>query len=75
MACVWVQVAPPSVDTLADTALRPSLPSKDNAEAYAVPSGPNETHGSEERWYGRPPGAQALNGSVTSVQLAPPLVE
>src|SRR5256885_10030116 len=50
--------------------------------AYAVPSGPMETQGSEARLYGAPVngslmalGAHPLKGRVVSPQLAPPLVE
>src|SRR5437867_10458140 len=44
--CVLVHVAPPSFDTVAVTALRLSVNSNESADAYAVPSGPKDTHGS-----------------------------
>src|SRR5690349_6174713 len=50
--------------------------------AYAVPSGPMETQGSEARLYGVPvngskmaPGAQPLKGRGVSPQVLPPLSE
>jgi hypothetical protein len=39
---------------------------------YAVPSGPNDTHGSDARSYFNPPGAQALNGCGVRAQVEPP---
>src|SRR5262249_15531142 len=63
-----VSLFPPSVLFVAST-----------PAAYAVPSGPIETHGSDARLYGLPVngsriafGAHALNGSVVSPQVAPP---
>jgi hypothetical protein len=44
-----LQVSPPSVDLEARMAFRSSKTSKLSEIAYSVPSGPNETHGSEAR--------------------------
>src|SRR6185295_18275165 len=71
----FLHVRPPFVDVAATTpfALLDSL--KEHEIAYAVPSGPIETHGSVARSYATPPGAQALKGSGVSLHVAPPSVE
>src|SRR5512137_1959980 len=83
----WLpQVAPPSVEvTVAmPVSLLPLivLLVASRPTAYAVPSGPMETQGSEARPYGAPVngsrtalGAHTLKGSVVSPQDFPPLNE
>src|SRR5258707_15723689 len=82
------QVMPPLLEVTAATpvSLLPPpltvLSVAARATAYAVPSGPMETQGSEARSYGFPAngseralGAHALKGRVVSPQLVPPLDE
>jgi hypothetical protein len=57
-------VAPPFVDRTAATALSLLVWLNEMLIAYAIPSGPTETQGSEARSYGSPPGAHRLNGSA-----------
>src|SRR6266571_2064569 len=85
----WLpQVLPPSLEVTVATpvsfvplAVPPVLLVASRPTAYAVPSGPMETQGSEARLYGAPvngsrmaPGAHALKGNVLSPQVLPPLV-
>src|SRR6266568_1139772 len=83
------QVRPPSLEVTVATpvsllplAVPPLLLVASRPMAYAVPSGPMETQGSEARLYGAPvngskmaPEAHPLKGSVLSPQVLPPLVE
>ncbi len=78
---MWSQVAPPSVERAATTAfaLFGTERLKESAEAYAIPSGPNETQGSDALNMllsaGCVFGLHAVSAIVVSVQLAPPSVE
>src|SRR6266851_4002429 len=83
----WLsQVLPPSLEVTVATpvSLLPLilLLVASRPTAYAVPSGPMETQGSEARSYGAPVngsrmalGAHALKGRVLSPQVLPPLDE
>src|SRR3954466_44942 len=66
---------PSSVERLASTALRGVSLSNEIEIACSVPVGPNETHGSEARWY--PPAvpvppAQRLNAGALCDHVWPP---
>src|SRR5437763_9232715 len=76
-------VRPPLLDVTVATPVSLTPPSvlfvASRPTAYAVPACPIETHGSDARLYGAPVkgsgialGAQALNGSGVSPQVAPP---
>ncbi len=71
------QVLPPSVERLTvwplDAASRfgLALSLTTSADAYAVPSGENETHGSDERGQG-PPSHSVTSGVVDAVNVMPP---
>src|SRR5512135_655293 len=83
----WLpQVLPPSLEVTVATpvSLFPLivLLVASRPTAYAVPSGPMETQGSEARPYGAPVngsrmalGAHTLKGRVVSPQVVPPLTE
>src|SRR5712691_2267182 len=69
-------VRPPFCDVLASTALSFVSTFTEMLTAYAVPSAPMDTHGSEARLYrvamASPGAAHASNGSGVSVQEVPP---
>src|SRR5262249_55845253 len=66
-----------SVDLLARTAFALSFALNERLTWYAVPSGPNDTHGSDERSYPPPfcgvPPAHVLKCGNVRVHEAPPL--
>src|SRR5205823_13321198 len=70
------QRLPPCGELDAGSELSPCAPKlSEIATAYALPSGPIETQGSDARSKLKPPGAQALKGSVVSPQVRPLLNE
>src|SRR5215472_4097995 len=81
---MWSQLAPPSPDRAATTALSKfgTETLNERAEAYAIPSGPIETQGSDARNMPASAcctfGLHAVSGRPvdgSSAQVAPPSVE
>src|SRR5215475_9741277 len=74
-----LHVRPPLVERLASTAFVLSFASNERLTWYAVPSPPNDTHGSDERSYAPPfaavPPAQVLKCGNVSDHVWPPSSE